>query len=478
MTVIGSNPPPQAAIAMVQTLHVSYRYPFPQLGTMLLLVLLLHGIDSGNDVISALLMQILDDCMERVYAEAQQRWSEEAERRKQAAETERQAERKRRAAEKARAEAARCAAAAEQERQEAAIRQSKPRKDAAAAQDPDLSHQKGSRSNTGAFSSGNGPNMHQQTAPGEAAASILAPESLASNKRKPDDRLISPSKRQTIQRPESAAPQPILNSTQSESPHPAQGDLAGSAHAGGLLQPQPGSATKRVRSEDGHNEQGSLPKKQLRRKLVIPEEDEDEEEEGSLPERMPGQPSADNAKLTEGLQPVQPEVPQPSSHANATQTSLPQSPAQDHLQPSQESGEYQRSSQDAPQQRTGPQLREHVSQDTSGQAAMNVEGEALACDGSGEGTATEEGAAQPGSGADQRRGRGRRGRGRGRGRGRSSGMLTAPDLSWNKQACVGSRTCIPSKASSYLSIEEHVMENIQLASHACQAIAKSSYAKP
>ncbi len=59
--------------------------------------------------------QILDECMERVYAEAQQQWKEEAEAQRQAAE-QREADRV------AKLEAERAAAAADQQRREAATK--------------------------------------------------------------------------------------------------------------------------------------------------------------------------------------------------------------------------------------------------------------------------------------------------------------------------------------------------------------------
>lgn len=87
--------------------------------------------------------QILDDCMERVYAEAQQQWKEEAERSRQAAERERQAAEQRRAAKAAQAEADRAAAAAAADKQRREAAQAKAQKAAAAAvRAHDSSHQK------------------------------------------------------------------------------------------------------------------------------------------------------------------------------------------------------------------------------------------------------------------------------------------------------------------------------------------------
>ncbi|KAK9843156.1 hypothetical protein WJX74_007787 [Apatococcus lobatus] len=403
--------------------------PPPHVGAMLRGRLFL-GVFDPQISKPKLIKPVLDDCMERVYAEAQQQWKEEAEQSKQAAEQERQANDRRRAAKKAKAEANKAAAAAvaaaEKERRLAAASQSKAQKGAASAQAPESSRPKqpSSTQNPAAIQTGDTSRLPTALASSGLPAPVSAADVPTANKRKLVDSLTSPAKRQAIQRPGSAASEHPVGKAQVRSMQMDQETVPGSIHAGACPQPQPGSAAKRRRSGDGHGGKIATPGKQ--RKLMINEDEE--EEEGSLAHQpMQSQTAADNAAPFADSQAVRPALSQPSSSPQAGHPDPLQGPGQSQKQPVRGVAVPQHSSQDD-SEHTGKSVLPKSPQDDLRQAASEQDLEAPGHDGSAEGTADkapDRTGSQAGSEAEQHCGSGRRGRGRGsrsgRGRGRGTG---------------------------------------------------------
>ena len=360
-------------------------------------------------------MQILDDCMERVYAEAQQQWQAEAERSRQAAERERRAAEQRRAAKAAKAEANRAAAAAAEKQCREAAQAEAQKAAAAAVQGRDPAHQKHHPGdiNPGARRSADVPGASEQTAASAAATAAHSVPSVAvGSKRRPDEsRTSSASKRQSIHGPASAALQDNPRQGQKDAQNARQNDLGATTHLGGTTQSQPGSATKRKRSEEGHPDtKAPMPRKQPRRTLLIDEDDEDEECMVDEPGQSRETPLDTNP--AEGPQAMQPSRTQHGSDADAMHAQQPEVPGQSRRDP-------QHSPKDVSERAAASEQQKSGSQDASGQAALNEDADGLQQN-DGRAGAAEEDAGWEGPRV-QRGKSGRRGRGRGRARGQSSG---------------------------------------------------------